>query len=235
MVGVSLCAEVFKDRKPADRIKRYKWVLAIIQGNWRFKSQMEEDMDILTRFNRNYIKDWQLDTLVGVSKGITADGQVNYTVAECLQCGLIQNRHTEVTETLENALLDTEESAELGDVAKTAVLPICSPVPKRDFVDNSFLISGNRKQYQAAIEFLGGIVVNSVTKTFNALLLGLYITARWPLETFSRKIEKAKEYRDSFLTIGIDSAKHWFNEFGMWGGWRRGVEKIYLFSSVFPL
>jgi len=39
-------------------------------------------MDIFTRFNRKNIQDRQIDTLIGLCKGITADGNVNQQKAE---------------------------------------------------------------------------------------------------------------------------------------------------------
>lgn len=174
---------------------------------------MGEEMDIFTRFNRNHIKDRQLDTLIGLSKGITADGQVNQPEAEFLQSWLIQNRQSEnpiivnllakVTDTLEDGILDAEEAAELlailrtlagdsgevGEVAKTASLPICSPPPKLGFVDKTFLFTGTfaygtRKQCQAAIETLG------------------------------RKIEKAMEYRELGLPVVIVGREWWVDRAG---------------------
>ena len=41
-------------------------------------------MDIFTKYNRNKIQDRQLDTLIGLSKGITADGRVDQAEAEDL-------------------------------------------------------------------------------------------------------------------------------------------------------
>lgn len=39
-------------------------------------------MDIFTKFNRKNIQDRQIDTLIGLSKGITADGKVDQSEAE---------------------------------------------------------------------------------------------------------------------------------------------------------
>lgn len=52
-------------------------------------------MDIFTKFNRNKIQDRQVDTLIGLSKGITADGKVDQAEAEFLQSWLVQNHHTD--------------------------------------------------------------------------------------------------------------------------------------------
>lgn len=42
-------------------------------------------MDIFTRFNRKQTEDRQIDTLIGLSKGLIADGKVVQAEAEFLQ------------------------------------------------------------------------------------------------------------------------------------------------------
>lgn len=79
-------------------------------------------MDIFTRFNRKNIQDRQIDTLIGLSKGITADGKVDQAEAEFLMAWLIQNRHSEnpiivnllekVESMLADGILDDEKSRE---------------------------------------------------------------------------------------------------------------------------
>lgn len=49
-------------------------------------------MDIYTRFNRKSIDDRQIDTLIGISKGITADNLVSQAEAEFLLTWLAQAR-----------------------------------------------------------------------------------------------------------------------------------------------
>ena len=49
-------------------------------------------MDIFTRFNRKSIDDRQIDTLIGLSKGLIADGRVDQAEADTLLTWLIQSR-----------------------------------------------------------------------------------------------------------------------------------------------
>lgn len=201
-------------------------------------------MDIFTRFNRKSLQDRQVDTLIGLSKGITADGKVDQAEAEFLQTWLIQNCKTKnpiilnllskVSEMLEDGILDREESsellailrqisgekAEIGEVAKTSTLPVCLPPPKIEFIGRVFLFTGTcaygtRKQCQEAIELLGGINASTVTKKLDYLILGTYVTDSWAHESFGRKIEKAMEYRESGLPISIITEEHWANEAGI--------------------
>lgn len=200
-------------------------------------------MEIFTRFNRKNIQDRQVDTLIGLSKGITADGKVDQSEAEFLQTWLVQNCQSQnplilnllnkVSEMLEDGILDEDESAELltilhtlsgekselGEVAKTSTLPVCSPSPNIEFVSKTFLFTGTcafgtRKQCQEAIKSLGGVNAKGVTKKLDYLILGTYVTDSWAHESYGRKIEKAMEYRDSGLPISIITEEHWANEAG---------------------
>ena len=49
-------------------------------------------MDMFTKFNRKSIDDRQIDTLIGISKGLVADGKVDQAEAEFLLSWLIQSR-----------------------------------------------------------------------------------------------------------------------------------------------
>jgi NAD-dependent DNA ligase len=202
-------------------------------------------MDLYTKFNRKSIDDRQIDTLIGIGKGLVADGQVNQAEAEFLLNWLAQSRQSsdnpvilnlleKVSSMLEDDELDSEESAELlsilqkvtgepselGELAKTTSLPIDAPLPVIGFSGSSFLFTGTcafgtRKQCQQAIESLGGMNAKGVTKTLNYLVLGTYVTDSWIHESYGRKIEKAMEYRSGGLPLLIVSEEHWVNEAGL--------------------
>ncbi|OED34763.1 NAD-dependent DNA ligase [Chromatiales bacterium (ex Bugula neritina AB1)] len=201
-------------------------------------------MNIYTRFNNNNIQDRQIDTLIGLSKGLTADGKINRSEADFLHSWLVQNSHTEhpitinllqkVSLMLEDDIFDSDESKELmsvlhlisgeksefGELAKTSSLPVCVPPPKIDFVGKSFLFTGTcafgaRRICQEAIVKLGGVNAKSVNKSLNYLILGTYVTDSWMHESFGRKIEKAMEYRESGLAIAIVTEECWLNEAGL--------------------
>ena len=200
-------------------------------------------MEIFTRFNRTNIQDRQIDTLIGLSKGITANGQVDQAEAEFLQTWLVQNCQSnnpivlnllhKVSEILDDGILDEDESSELlailhaisgektelGEVSKTSTLPLCIPAPRIAFSGRNFLFTGTcafgtRKQCQEAIESLGGVNSKGVTKKLDYLILGTYVTDSWVHESFGRKIEKAMEYRESGLPLAIITEEHWANEAG---------------------
>ncbi|HNH90202.1 MAG TPA: BRCT domain-containing protein [Thiobacillaceae bacterium] len=196
-------------------------------------------MDMFSRFNRKNIQDRQIDTLIGLSKGITADGKIDQAEAEFLISWLIQNRHSsdnplilnllqKVSAMLEDGVLDEEESNELlgllhkiageasviGELAQTSLLPVNDPAPEIFFAGNSFLFTGTcafgtRNECIQATEGLGGLTAKSVTKSLNYLVLGTYVTNSWAHESFGRKIEKAIEYRESGIPIIIVTEAHW--------------------------
>lgn len=199
-------------------------------------------MDIFTKFNRKDIQDRQIDTLIGLSKGITADHEVNQAEAEFLRNWLIQNRQAsdnpiianlleKVDAMLEDGVLDADESEELlsvlhkitghgsemGELGKTMTLPVDDPMPPVSFQKTSFLFTGTcafgtRKQCHEATEALGGQCAKGVTKSLDFLVLGTYVTDSWAHENFGRKIEKAIEYRDNGVPLAIITEEHWINE-----------------------
>jgi len=196
-------------------------------------------MDIFTKFNRKSIDDRQIDTLIGLSKGLVADGKVDQAEAEFLQSWLIQSRQTtenpviinllsKVDTMLEDGILDSDEStdllsllhkitgepSEVGELAKTTSLPINDPAPFVSFDGKFFLFTGTcvygtRKQCKSAIEKLGGINAKGVNKNLDYLVLGTYVTDSWIHESYGRKIEKAMQYRDEGIPITIITEEHW--------------------------
>jgi NAD-dependent DNA ligase len=196
-------------------------------------------MDIFVKFNRKSIDDRQIDTLIGLSKGMLSDGHVNAAEARYLhqwltECRtstthpIVLNLLAKVEMMLADGKLDPEEEAELhatlrqvagepsefGEVAKSTTLPLCSPVPQIEFDGRSFLFTGTcaygtRKQCQDATERLGGTCAASVIKTLDYLVIGSYVTDSWVHETFGRKIGKAMQYRDDGAPLSIVSEAHW--------------------------
>ena len=199
-------------------------------------------MDIYTKYNQSHISDRQIDTLIGLSKGIAANGEVDQAEAEYLQTWLVQNSHSQnpiivnllnhVNEVLQDQHLDEEEAkellailhkitgetSELGELMKTSTLPLCRPAPIIEVTGKSFLFTGTfafgtRKRCQEAVEQRGGVFAKGVTQKLDYLVLGEYVTDSWKHENFGRKIEKAMEYRDKGLSLAIVSEQHWLTAF----------------------
>lgn len=198
-------------------------------------------MDVFTRFNRKSIDDRQMDTLIGLSKGVLADGKVDQAEAEFLRSWLVQSRQASDNPVIANLLakvgvmlqdnaLDDEESAELlsvlrgiagdpseiGELAKAASLPIDKPAPNVTFPGRCFVFTGTcaygtRVQCHQATEALGGTIATGITKKINYLVLGTYVTDSWAHETYGRKIEKAMQYREEGVPLAIITEEHWAN------------------------
>ena len=196
-------------------------------------------MDIFTRFNRKSIDDRQIDTLIGISKGIIADGQVDHAEAEFLMSWLVQSRQASDNPVIANLLarvgamlqdhvLDPEESTELlgilrgiagdpseiGELAKSASLPLNSPAPNvifpgRCFVFTGTCVYGTRAQCHQATEALGGVIATGINKSVAYVVLGTYVTDSWAHETYGRKIEKAVQYREQGVPLAIITEEHW--------------------------
>lgn len=209
-------------------------------------------MDMFTRFNRKSIDDRQIDTLIGISKGIIADGKVDQSEAEFLMSWLVQSRQAtdnpvianllaRVGAMLQDDVLDTEESIELlgilrgiagdpsgiGELAKSASLPLDTPPPRVIFPGRSFMFTGTcafgtRAQCHKATEALGGVIASSISKSVAYVVLGTYVTDSWAHETYGRKIEKAVQYREQGVPLAIISEEHWANA-GQLGAARHGV------------
>ena len=196
-------------------------------------------MDIHTKFNRKIIDDRQIDTLIGLAKGITADDMVSQKEAEFLQTWLAQayssaknpvisNLLERVTSMLEDGVLDNDESqellttlqlisgdkSELGELMKPTTLPLCTPPPPITIQDRNFLFTGTfaygtRPNCHKATQELGGIPQKGLNKQTNYLVIGAYVTDSWKHENFGLKIKKATEMRDSGLNLHIISEEHW--------------------------
>lgn len=195
--------------------------------------------DIFTRFNRKGIEDRQIDTLIGLSKGLVADGRVTPEEAEFLQGWLIQARQAaqnpiivnlfdKVDSFLKDGVLDESEAEELltvlhqitgaptvvGELARAMSLPVNQPQPQIAFPERTFAFTGTcafgtRKECQRATEALGGINAKSVTWDLHYLVIGSYVTDSWAHESFGRKIEKAMGYRDKGAALAIITEEHW--------------------------
>jgi NAD-dependent DNA ligase len=201
-------------------------------------------VDIFTRFNRKSVDDRQIDTLIGLSKGLTADGAISQIEAEYLQTWLIQNRAAsqnpiignlleKVSAILEDGILDAEEAQELlcilhaingessetGELAKPTTLPVNLPVqpiifPSRSFALTGTFAFGTRKQCEEAIQSVGGENAKGITKSVDYLVIGSYVTDSWVHETFGRKIQKAVEYQSQGVPLLIVTEEHWVNDGG---------------------
>ena len=120
------------------------------------------------KYNERSVQRRTIDTLIGISKGILADGVVTQAEAEALLSWLAVNESTvvenpvtyalltRVEEMLQDNVLDQDEAKELHDVltalsggisefgefSKSASFPLDEPPPTITFENKSFLFTG---------------------------------------------------------------------------------------------
>jgi NAD-dependent DNA ligase len=181
----------------------------------------------------------QIDELIGLARGMCADGVLNNAEVEFLQKWLavsadlsgqpvITRLYQLVGEMLCDGFIDEEERAqlfdalnalgdttcELGEVLKPATLPLCSPPPDVSFPGMRFCFTGTfnlgrRPDCERAVQERGGDA-GSLTQDTHYLVIGAYVTDSWRHSSFGNKIIKAVEMRDmKGVPISIVSEQHW--------------------------
>lgn len=199
---------------------------------------MTMDDELLNRFGGDRIASRQIDELVGLARGVAADGDINQAEVEFLQKWLaanvaiseqplIRTLYERINEALADGVLDDEEKVslletlgsfsnrdfELGEVLKSSTLPLCDPPPKLSFTGRTYcftgtFIYGQRKACERAVVERGGVSGGLSRKT-EVLVIGAYATDSWKHSTFGNKILQASEWREEGRPISIVSEEHW--------------------------
>lgn len=189
-------------------------------------------------FNKARLDDRQVTELVGLCRGLIADGAVSDGEAKLLQTWLAANAGVtgnpvvcnllkRISAMLKDGHLDDDEAVELyetlskftggklelGEVLKSTELPFDEPLPDLKFVGSRYCFTGTfafgpRKDCDAAVERLGGIPCSLTLKT-NYLVVGQYATESWIQSTYGRKIERAVEMKSEGHLIAIVGEAHW--------------------------
>ena len=191
------------------------------------------------QLRRPQLDERQIDELIGIARGVLADGYLDDREITFLQKWLVANQHitknalvstlqTRITDVLSDGIVDPDERAdlfstlsslcredfELGEALKSTSLPFCEPIPKISFQGMHYcftgtFVFGSRSECNLAVTEQGADVGNLTQKT-NFLVIGEYATDSWKHSSYGRKIEKAVIYRDSKgLPISIISEKTW--------------------------
>lgn len=194
--------------------------------------------ELLNRLGDDRITSRQIDELVGLARGIAADGDLGQAEVEFLQKWLAANMavsqqplirtlYQRINDVLEDGVLDAEEKAilletlnsfsnrdfELGEVLKSSTLPLCDPAPSLSFDGTIYcftgtFIYGQRKHCEQAVIERGGGCGGLSRKT-QVLVIGAYATESWKHSSFGNKILQASEWRDEGRPIAIVSEHHW--------------------------
>jgi NAD-dependent DNA ligase len=196
------------------------------------------DNGLLNRYGRERISDRQIDELVGLAKGIAADGQIHQSEVEFLQNWLAANLavsdqpligtlYQRVNTILADGVVDEEEKAELldtllqftgqpgelGEALKATTLPLCAPAPTITFPTALFCFTGTfafgkRGDCEAAVTERGASV-GSLTRQTRYLVIGTYVTDSWKHSNHGLKILKAVDMKAKRVPISIVSEEHW--------------------------
>ena len=192
-------------------------------------------------YNQDRVEDRSISEMIGISKGLVADGVINEFEAEflvewvknnaqltCWPFNVLQNR---IGVMLEDGVIDSHEREELFSLLKSLIgekpvaehissfattLPLTKPVPKILFEGKSFCFTGKfayglRKDCEKAVELRGGVIADNVTKKLDYLVIGLMGNEDWAHSIFGRKIQKAIDYNEKNATIAIIGEDDWAN------------------------
>lgn len=196
------------------------------------------DDAFLNRVGGERISSRQIDELIGIARGIAADGVLNQAEVEFLQKWLaanvdvsgqpvIRTLYERVNEILSDGIADADECRELlvtlnqfssgdfelGEVLKATTLPLCDPPPELRFPRQNYCFTGTfnygrRPACEQAVVDRGGSCGGLSRKT-NVLVIGMYATDSWRHSAFGNKIMRACEWRDMGVPIAIVSEQHW--------------------------
>ena len=188
--------------------------------------------------DRKRLGNRQMDTLVGISKGIIADGVVNQQEAEFLldwletcedkliESPLVDNLLQLLSDVLDDGFLDSDEAANLLDALRVFVggipregefikpwMPLDDPPPPVIFAGKKFVftgdfVCGDRADFEADVESMGGQVSASVTTTLDYFVIGTKASRDYKFVTHGTKHQKAVKYRDKGGHPAIISEQH---------------------------
>jgi NAD-dependent DNA ligase len=200
--------------------------------------EREMDEATLVKFGSDRIASRQIDELIGLARGLIADGALNQLEVEFLQKWLVANGsvsdqpvirtlYVRINEILADGIVDENEMSELfdtlnclsnsdfelGETLKATSLPLNSPAPKLTFSGQSYCFTGTfnfgqRKHCEQAVIERGASIAGLSLKT-NVLVIGVYATDSWKHSSFGNKILSACQLRDRGHPIAIVSEEHW--------------------------
>lgn len=180
----------------------------------------------------------QVHELIGISRGLLADGQLNDREIEFLHRWLAANEGarsnplvsqliSRLNASLADGVIDDDERRdlqatmmaltsndfELGEVLKSATLPLCDPAPEIRFNGARMCFTGTftygtRRECESVTSTLGASC-GSLTHKTTYLVIGEYATDSWKHSAFGNKIMQAVEWRNNGIPISIVSEPHW--------------------------
>ena len=199
----------------------------------------EHGQPINRAFRSEQVIDRQIDELIGIAKGVIADGHVCKPEAEFLVQWMETNRaasklwpasvlYPRLAGILGDGVVEPDEEKELlqlllrtvggnapaaGEASMSTSLPYTDPPPSIEYRDRTFCFTG--KFYSGTRSWCEGQVAErgatccSITKGLNYLVIGEIGSRDWIHSTHGRKIEKAVEYNRGGSRIAIVGEEYW--------------------------
>ena len=191
--------------------------------------------------NANRVQDRLIDELIGICRGVIADGVVDEKEAifigqwienhrdiaqkwpvnvlyarlmEMLKDGILsESEQTHLLETLREI---TGEKSLFAESNRSTSLPLDKPPPKVEFKGKTFCLTGrfvfgSNLDCEETIAELGGSVVPAPGKDTDYLVIGELCSPDWAHTSFGRSIERAIELKNQGHALGIISEEHWVN------------------------
>ncbi|MDB5537516.1 MAG: hypothetical protein JWP26_127 [Devosia sp.] len=190
------------------------------------------------RLNGPRLKVRQIDELVGLAKGIAADGTLANSELDYLVRWLVANReitqdpivdglYRQIQTLLSDGVFTDEERAELlgilqdfgspamemGEPMLSTAIPFADPLPTLMFDGRRYCFTGTfnhgtRDVCETAVAQRGA-EAGSLTKNTDVLVVGHYATESWLHSPYGLKIIKAKGMQQKGHRIAIVPEMHW--------------------------
>jgi NAD-dependent DNA ligase len=195
--------------------------------------------DVPRRFYADRVNDREVAELLGLCKGMIADGVVNEDEAIALKVWLRSHPDVAVAfpgkqlaERLDRIFADgviqDDERAELetmvadlvgepedrsGEMNRSTRLPLTDPAPAIFFEGKEFVFTGNfcmrRKECERLVTERAGRAWNDVTRRADYLVIGTVAADAWITAAWGNKILSAMQLRDEGHHIAIVAESHW--------------------------
>ena len=183
-------------------------------------------MELKTKYQVPRIKDRQITELIGMARGMIADGELHDKEVEYLEAWLAASEGAaqepmvvdllrRVTEVRADGVIEDDERQELfealarltgsedfvpGEALKATTLPLCNPAPDISFAGRRFTFTGifvyGQRKDCEEVVIERGGACGVVSMKTDFVVIGGYASDSWAQSSFGRKIEKAVEYRD---------------------------------------
>lgn len=199
----------------------------------------EHGQPLNRRYSAKRLNDRAIDELIGLSRGIIADQNVNDKEAIFLRSWMeanvsycedpiVNQLYRRIQEMLIDGIFDQDEQKELHQILAeftgkstvqhshilAATLPLCNPLPRVEFPTMTFCMTGRfaygpRKICEEVIVERGGKTNKNVSSKVDYLVIGTFCSTDWLHTSYGLKIKNAMELRETGMPIAIISEDHW--------------------------